>query len=300
MDARSIAATALNGGMLTGADEIDACEHKRKQKYLFSNGVYKNRVFNGQGSPMESQELRFGPNIIDWPKMSALPENLLLYVAAAITDPVTTTDELIPSGETSSYRSNPVKLASFTLSRKDPGYVKRAQEIKEFEDKRLVLLADGLLADDLAAFVNPLRKALQPGSTVEDFLKSTGLGSLVFARKPGDGSAREQAASSQRVLGGWANIAEEYATKRYRSNLVNWGMLPFQTLGGNTPVLEVGDMVFFPSLRKAVRSGSETADAVILKKGGDTISVTLSLGRLNGEERQILLDGCLINHYAAH
>ncbi len=298
MDARSIAATALNGGILTGADELHA--HGTKRKYVFTSEVYKNRVYNGQGKPMESQELRFGPNIIDWPKMSALPENLFLYVAAVITDPVTTTDELIPSGETSSYRSNPLKLASFTLSRKDPGYVKRAQEIKALEDKRLLYLADGALPDDLAAFVKPFGESLLTGSNIGEFLHSTGLGSLVFARKPGDGSAREQAASSQRVLGGWANIADEYATRRYRSNLINWGMLPFQTLGGNQPELEVGDAIFFPSIREAVRNGLETINATILKHDGNATALTLSLGRLNSDEREILLDGCLINYYAAH
>ncbi|MCK9363992.1 MAG: hydratase [Syntrophales bacterium] len=296
MDARSITATALSGGVLTGADELNFDIHRRK--YNFVADVYKNRVYRGFGLPMADSELRFGPNIIDWPKMSALPENLLLQVAAVINDPVTTTDELIPSGETSSYRSNPLKLASFTLSRKDPGYVRRALEVKALEDKRLVFLEDGVMPEELAEAVKPWLTALIPGAKMDDFLRVTGLGSLVFARKPGDGSAREQAASSQRVLGGWANVADEYATKRYRSNLINWGMLPFQTEAGSGIKTTVGDMIFLPAVREEIKNSSDMLKASLLKKDGTVIPITLTVGRLNNEEREILLTGCLINYYA--
>ncbi len=296
MDARSITATALHGGILTGADEIDYSFHRRK--YKFAADVYNNRVYRGYGRPMANLDLRFGPNIIDWPKMSALPENLLLLVASVINDPVTTTDELIPSGETSSYRSNPLKLASFALSRKDPGYVKRALQVKTLEDQRLLFLKDGAIGAELSAAVKPWIDSLVPGAAIADFIRSTGLGSLIFARKPGDGSAREQAASSQRVLGGWANVADEYATKRYRSNLINWGMLPLQTTAGNELKTAVGDMIFLPSVRKAIQGGAEKITAIILKREGLAIPLKLALGSLNTEEREVLLSGCLINYYA--
>ncbi|MHB8829650.1 MAG: hydratase, partial [Syntrophales bacterium] len=296
MDARSITATALNGGVLTGADELDC--NFQKRKYHFAGDIYKNRVYGGIGAPITNQELRFGPNIMDWPKMSALPENLLLLVASVINDPVTTTDELIPSGETSSYRSNPIKLASFTLSRKDPGYVKRALAVKALEDKRLVFLKEGAIPEELRSAVKPWIAALLPDMNIDDFLRVTGLGSLIFARKPGDGSAREQAASSQRVLGGWANVADEYATKRYRSNLINWGMLPLQTLAGNGIKMALGDMIFLHSIRKEIQNSSDTLNASILKQDGMIIPIKLAVGRLNNEERDILLAGCLINYYA--
>jgi len=296
MDARSITATALNGGVLTGADELNFDLHRHK--YRFAADVYQNRVYRGFGAPMANSELRFGPNIMDWPKMSALPENLLLLVAAVINDPVTTTDELIPSGETSSYRSNPLKLASFTLSRKDPGYVQRALEVKSLEDKRLAFLEGGAIPKELAEAVKPWLAALIPGGKMDDFLRATGLGSLIFARNPGDGSAREQAASSQRVLGGWANIADEYATKRYRSNLINWGLLPLQSVAGNEIKMELGALLFFPSVRKEIQTGADSLKALILKQDGLIIPITLAVGRLNKEEREILLAGCLINDYA--
>jgi aconitate hydratase len=296
MDARSITATALNGGILTGADELryDA----KKRKYVFTTDVYKNRVYSGYGVPDSSSELRFGPNIVDWPKMSPLPENLLLLVAAVINDPVTTTDELIPSGETSSYRSNPLKLASFTLSRKDPGYVRRAAEMKTLEEKRDDFLKNGALADGLSAAVKQWMASLAPGTDAADFLRTTGLGSLIFARKPGDGSAREQAASSQRVLGGRANIADAYATKRYRSNLINWGLLPLRTMAKNEIKLAVGELMFFPSVRKTIENGAETVEALLLKNDGKTAPITLTLGSLNDDEREVLLAGSLINYYA--
>jgi len=296
MDARSITATAINQGILTGADEIDVTFKRRP--YHFASEVYKNRVYRGIGRPEKGLDLHFAPNIIDWPEMSPLPENLLLLIASVINDPVTTTDELIPSGETSSYRSNPVKLASFTLSRKDPGYVGRALQIKKMEDERLAFLKDGAMAEGLAEAVRPWLKASAFKGSEGDFLRSTGLGSLVYARKPGDGSAREQAASSQRVLGGWANIAEEYATKRYRSNLINWGMLPLQTMAGAAHRFTVGNMVFIPSVRSEIRKGSETLKAFILTTQGKRISIELATGPLGREERDILLSGCLINDYA--
>lgn len=296
MDARSITATAIHHGILTGADEMDFTFKRRR--YHFASEVYENRVYKGIGNPEKNRELHFGPNIIDWPKMSPLPENLLLLIASVINDPVTTTDELIPSGETSSYRSNPVKLATFTLSRKDPGYVGRALQIKKREDERLVILKDGVVSESLAETVRPWMKAAAFTGSEEDFLRSTGLGSLIYARKPGDGSAREQAASSQRVLGGWANIAEEYATKRYRSNLINWGMLPLQTMARAAHRFSVGDMLFLPSVRSEIRQGSETLKAFILTAQGEAIPMELATGPLGSEERNILLAGCLINDYA--
>jgi aconitate hydratase len=296
MDARSIAATALNGGILTAADEIPFSP--RRVRYHFSAEVYENRVYQGYGKPRPEVPLRFGPNIVDWPAMSALPENLCLLVASVITDPVTTTDELIPSGETSSYRSNPLKLASFTLSRKDPQYVRRAGETKALEEKRLAFLKEGRADDGLLVAARPWAAAFAPGATVEEFLRTTGLGSLIFARKPGDGSAREQAASCQKVLGGWVNIANEYATKRYRSNLINWGMLPFTMAEKGEEKLSVGDWVFLPSVRKAVQNGDETLEALIRKGDGRSIPLGLQLKNLSPAEREILLAGSLINYYA--
>jgi aconitate hydratase len=296
MDARSITATALNGGILTGADEMEY--DFKKRKYTFTTDVYKNRVYSGYGVPDSSRELHFGPNIVDWPKMSPLPENLLLHVVAVITDPVTTTDELIPSGETSSYRSNPLKLASFTLSRKDPGYVGRASEMKALEEKRNDFLKTGAISDALSSAVKQWLASLALGADADDFLRVTGLGSLIFARKPGDGSAREQAASSQRVLGGWANIADDYATKRYRSNLINWGLLPLRTVAKNAIKLTVGELIFFPSIRKTIENGAETVEALLLKSDGRTTPIILTLGTLSDDEREVLLAGSLINYYA--
>ncbi len=296
MDARSIAATALKGGILTAADEIPF--YPRRVRYHFAGEIYENRVYPGYGTPRPAVPLRFGPNIVDWPEMSALPDHLCLLVASVITDPVTTTDELIPSGETSSYRSNPLKLASFTLSRKDPQYVGRAAEAQDLEKKRLAFLKGGKADKDLREAAKPWAAAFAPGMSIEEFLRTTGLGSLIFARKPGDGSAREQAASCQKVLGGWANIANDYATKRYRSNLINWGMLPFTTAEKGEEKLSVGDWVFLPSVRKAVQDGAETFEALIRKGDGRIIPLTLNLKNLPPAEREILLAGSLINFYA--
>jgi aconitate hydratase len=296
MDARSIAATALNRGFLTGADELSF--HPRRVRYHFSADVYENRVYQGYGKAKPDLPLRFGPNIVDWPAMSALPDHLCLIVASVITDPVTTTDELIPSGETSSYRSNPLKLASFTLSRKDPQYVRRAEEAHALEEMRLAFLKEEKADVRLLEAVKPWATAFTPGKSIEEFIRTTGLGSLIFARKPGDGSAREQAASCQKVLGGWVNIANEYATKRYRSNLINWGMLPFTTAEKGEEKLAVNDAVFFPSVRKAVRNGAETIEALILKGDGRITLLALELKNLPQAEREILLAGSLINFYA--
>jgi aconitate hydratase len=296
MDARSIAATALNGGVLTAANELPF--RSRRLRYHFAAETYENRVYQGYGKPRPEVPLRFGPNIVDWPSMTALPEHLCLRVASVITDPVTTTDELIPSGETSSYRSNPLKLASFTLSRKDPQYVGRAGEAQELEKKRLAFLKEGRADEGLLAAAGPWAAAFAPGISVEAFLRTTGLGSLIFARKPGDGSAREQAASCQKVLGGWVNIANEYATKRYRSNLINWGMAPFTTTEAGEEKLSVGDWVFLADLRQGLRDGSETFEALILKGDGRVIPLALALKNLPPAEREILLAGSLINFYA--
>ncbi|MBE0558898.1 MAG: hydratase, partial [Proteobacteria bacterium] len=252
MDARSIAATAINGGIVTPATEVDV--PAVQAAYTFDKQVYDNRVYQGFGNAHTEEELRFGPNIADWPKMEPLPENLLLWVVSVIRDPVTTTDELIPSGETASYRSNPLKLAEFTLSRKDPGYVARAKVVQKRESRRLELLAGGGATDDLSDALSSFWTEGKP--TPEEFrrfIKDTGLGSVIFAVKPGDGSAREQAASCQKVLGGQANIALEYATKRYRSNLINWGMLPFTVGKDAAENLAVDDLIFIPGIRRAVQ-----------------------------------------------
>ncbi len=278
MDARSIAATAINGGRLTGADEIDVTYQPRA--YYFDAGLYEKRVYDAYQKAEPETELRMGPNIRDWPAMPELSEDLLLKVVSYIEDPVTTTDELIPSGETSSFRSNPLRLAEFTLSRKDPFYVGRAKEVQALEEDR----KQGRLST-LEGIYDQIREAgykADPAHTV--------VASAVFAKKPGDGSAREQAASCQRVLGGGANLALEYATKRYRSNLINWGMLPFVT--AEPEKFETGDYLFLPKVRHAVRSGKGIA-AYVVGKG----SITLSLGELTEDEKQILLDGCLINYY---
>lgn len=287
MDARSIAATARNKGVLTAATDIE-CTY-RKPQYFFNGKVYENRVYEGWGKPDSAVELKFGPNIADWPDMSGLTDHLLLSVASFITDPVTTTDELIPSGETSSYRSNPYKLAEFTLSRKDPAYVERAKEIYKLEKQRLSgenPFAEG----ELASLIQMLQSVC--GAQVD--ASTTGIGSLVYAIKPGDGSAREQAASCQKVLGGWANIAQEYATKRYRSNLINWGMLPF--LLDSAPCFEKYDWVFVPDIRKAVAERWDQITAYASTKQGWQ-PLTLALGALTDDEREIILSGCLINYY---
>jgi len=285
MDARSIAATAANKGVLTPATEFDGTIGK----YHFDANIYKNRVFDSQGVADPSVEIHFGPNIKDWPAMEALPENLVLQVVSEIHDPVTTTDELIPSGETSSYRSNPLGLAEFTLSRKDPAYVGLAKEIQKAEKERV----QG--GHPCQAF--PYLKEVM-GTIKEQFAEvnhtNTGFGSTIFAVKPGDGSAREQAASCQKVLGGWANIANEYATKRYRSNLINWGMLPFLIPEGELPFTNK-DFLFFPGIRSAVEEKAEEITGYTVKSGSMK-AFTVRLGDLTDEERQIILDGCLINY----
>lgn len=295
MDARSIAATAINGGFLTSATEIDMPEVN--VKYTFNGDIYSRRIYNGFGKADSKNDLKFGPNIADWPQMSELPENLLLITASVIKDPVTTTDELIPSGETSSLRSNPLKLAEFTLSRKDPAYVKRAKEVQLLEQERKNNTTDG---NKDAAIPDKLKEILEKlkdtgvSTGVGNLLATTGIGSVVCSVKPGDGSAREQAASCQKVLGGWANIAVEYATKRYRSNLVNWGLLPFTVEDGLN--FEVGDLIFIPSIRNKIKNGEEVIPAKLVGKG-KTRDLNLFLRNLTAEERNIILKGCLINYY---
>lgn len=289
MDARSIAATAANKGILTPATEFDG--PIQKYQYHFDSKIYANRVFDSKGIADESVEVQFGPNIKDWPAMCALPQNLVLRVVSEIHDPVTTTDELIPSGETSSYRSNPLGLAEFTLSRKDPAYVGRAKEMRAVQESVMndtcPIEANQNL--DLEHVYKVIRTQYPDMSR-----KNTGFGSTIFAVKPGDGSAREQAASCQKVLGGWANIATEYATKRYRSNLINWGMLPFLIEKGELPFQNL-DYLFLPDIRKAVE---EKADAITAYRVGENAleEFRLSLGELTEEERQIILKGCLINY----
>lgn len=289
MDARSIAATAANKGILTPATEFDG--PVQKYQYHFDSKIYANRVFDSKGIADESVEVQFGPNIKDWPEMCALPQNLVLRVVSEIHDPVTTTDELIPSGETSSYRSNPLGLAEFTLSRKDPAYVGRAKEMRAVQESvrndTCPIEANQNL--DLGHVYQVIRTQYPDMSR-----KNTGFGSTIFAVKPGDGSAREQAASCQKVLGGWANIATEYATKRYRSNLINWGMLPFLIEKGELPFQNL-DYLFLPDIRKAVE---EKADVITAYKVGENAleKFSLSLGELTEEERQIILKGCLINY----
>ena len=289
MDARSIAATAANKGVLTPATEFDG--QLGKYKYHFDANIYANRVFDSHGKADESVEIQFGPNIKDWPAMGALPENLVLRVVSEIHDPVTTTDELIPSGETSSYRSNPLGLAEFTLSRKDPEYVGRAKDIQKAEKARMAGEHPCQVHPDVKPVMNVVKKTFVDASH-----ENTGFGSTIFAVKPGDGSAREQAASCQKVLGGWANIANEYATKRYRSNLINWGMLPFLIKEGALPFKNL-DYLFIPEIRKAVEEKRETITAYTVSVGNDSLSAfEMTLGELTDEERQIILKGCLINY----
>ena len=288
MDARSIAATAANKGVLTSATDFDG--DFGKYKYHFDSNIYKNRVFDSHGVADESVEIQFGPNIKDWPAMGALPENLVLQVVSEIHDPVTTTDELIPSGETSSYRSNPLGLAEFTLSRKDPQYVGRAKEIQKVEKERMNGGHPCQAVPVLKDVMGEVKKQCPDASR-----ENTGFGSTIFAVKPGDGSAREQAASCQKVLGGWANIANEYATKRYRSNLINWGMLPFLIQPGDLPFKNL-DYLFIPGIKKAVEDKAEEIKAYVVTTGEGMKEFTLKLGELTDEERQIILKGCLINY----
>ncbi len=286
MDARSIAATAANKGVLTPATEFDG--EFNKYTYHFDSDIYKNRVFDSKGKADPSVELQLGPNIKDWPQMVALTDNLLLKVVSEIHDPVTTTDELIPSGETSSYRSNPLGLAEFTLSRKDPAYVGLAKEVYQQELLRRKDAPLNEMSPETAAAIKTVLDKFPEVTSA-----NTGIGSTIFAVKPGDGSAREQAASCQKVLGGWANIANEYATKRYRSNLINWGMLPFIIDGENLP-FKNKDYIFVPEIRKAVKEKAECIKAFAIADGKMT-EFELKLGGLTDDERQIILDGCLIN-----
>ena len=288
MDARSIAATAANKGYLTPATDLDV--EYTGPKYFFDKTIYENRVFDSKGVADPNEELKFGPNIKDWPAMSALTDNLVLKVVSEIHDPVTTTDELIPSGETSSYRSNPLALAEFALSRKDPEYVGRAKEVQKAEKARIAGEKPTEAFPELAPVLETI-KTKYPDLNRENF----GIGSTIFAVKPGDGSAREQAASCQKVLGGWANIANEYATKRYRSNLINWGMLPFLIPEGDLP-FENGDYLFVPNVRKAIEDKLTDIEAYVVKDGG-LKSFTLKMGDLTDDERTIILKGCLINYY---
>ena len=276
MDARSIAATARMGGVLTGADELpDIPADRADEQWNYDDSAYQSRVYFGVGRPQPEAKLVFGPNIADWPEQIPLPENLLLTCCAAIYDPVTTTDELIPSGETSSYRSNPIKLSEFALSRKCPDYVASAKQLQAIERARRSGEEANIPAD-------------------------TGIGSFIMALKPGDGSAREQAASCQRVLGGCANLAAEYATKRYRSNVVNWGMLPFVAPDVKDWGIEEGDTLYIPGIRTLLKGDGEEIEATLthVLNGEEPTTVTLKLPGLTREERDIILAGCLINYYA--
>ncbi len=286
MDARSIAATARNHGVLTPATEVDYVPPKQGKR-TFDTQVYDRRVYFGFGHPQPEAALKFGPNIAEWPPIPALADNLLMQVASVLRDPVTTTDELIPSGETSSYRSNPMKLASFALSRRDPDYVPRALDTQALETARQ--------AGSLPAQVQEALEKLGQGSLAPAAFQ---IGSVIFANKPGDGSAREQAASCQRVLGGCANICYEFATKRSRSNCVNWGMLPFTLAEGDAFTCQPGDFIYVPDVKAKVLAGDDTFPALALS-GGTVTPLTLYLKNTTGEERELLLTGCLMNHYAA-
>ena len=287
MDARSIAATAANKGFLTSAEDYTG--GYTGQKYFFDKTIYDNRVFDSKGIADPSVEIQFGPNIKDWPEMAALPENLIVKVVSEIHDPVTTTDELIPSGETSSYRSNPLGLAEFTLSRKDPAYVGRAKEVQKAQKA----IQEGKCPVEALPEMKPVMDVIKkdyPNVSKENL----GVGSTIFAVKPGDGSAREQAASCQKVLGGWANIANEYATKRYRSNPINWGMLPFLIKEGELPFAN-GDYLFFPQIRKAVEEKDDVIRGYVVGAEG-LKEFEVALGELTDDEREIILKGCLINY----
>ena len=287
MDARSIAATAANKGFLTSAEEYTG--GYTGQKYFFDKTIYENRVFDSKGVADPSVEIQFGPNIKDWPEMAPLAENLVLKVVSEIHDPVTTTDELIPSGETSSYRSNPLGLAEFTLSRKDPEYVGRAKEVQKAQKAIQAGECPLTALPELKPVMETIQKEFPDAGKGK-----LGVGSTIFAVKPGDGSAREQAASCQKVLGGWANIANEYATKRYRSNLINWGMLPFLIKEGELPFAN-GDYLFFPGIQKAVAEKADVITGYVVKESG-LQKFEVTLGELTDDEREIILKGCLINY----
>ena len=287
MDARSIAATARNGGKITAATDVDY--DYVPHEYHFDKKVYEKRLYYGYGKADPSVDLIMGPNITDWPRQYALTDNILLELAAVIRDPVTTTDELIPSGETSSYRSNPLRLSEFALSRRCPDYVGNSKAVAAQEADR----RDGKLSDHLRAVLSAVGDA-------DELAQSTQFGSCVFANKPGDGSAREQAASCQKVLGGFGNICYEYATKRYRSNCINWGILPFTLPADADFPYEVGDCVFVPNVREAVINGREVLEATVIKTDGSKSPITLNLMGLTPDEKEIILEGCLMNYYAAH
>jgi len=294
MDAQSIAATAANGGLLTAATDIDFDDVD--VTYDFKPSINKNKVYNGFGSPDPSVELVYGPNITDWPEINALTDHVLLKMASVIHDDVTTTDELIPSGDTSSYRSNPLKLAEFTLSRKDPDYVTRAKAVQGLENKRRALVSQStdVLQEDLKDMVSKAFD-LNTSQEVLDILPKLSIGSVIFANKPGDGSAREQAASCQRVLGALGNIAGDYATKRYRSNVINWGMLPFTT---EYKDFEVDDLLVLKNIKTLVQNGDEQVEAILIR-GEEAHSISLKLENLSSDERQVILQGCLMNYYAS-
>ena len=289
MDARTIAATAANKGYLTAASDMDM--EYTNPKYFFDKTIYENRVFDSKGVAAPETEIKFGPNIKDWPKMPALTKHLMLKVVSEIHDPVTTTDELIPSGETSSYRSNPLGLAEFTLSRKDPAYVGRAKEVQQAEIAREEGKCMGEAFPELKPVVHKVKEKF------EDVSKETmGVGSTIYAVKPGDGSAREQAASCQKVLGGWANIAKGYATKRYRSNLINWGMLPFIYENDELP-FKNGDYIFVPDIAEAIKNKATSIKAFVVRD--ELEEFDLKLGEMTDDEREIILKGCLINYNRA-
>ena len=287
MDARSIAATAMNGGRLTPATDLDISY--KQYPYAFEKAVYEKRVYSGIGHPEPEHTLKFGPNIKDWPEQPGLTKDLLVKVCSYITDPVTTTDELIPSGETSSFRSNPERLSEFTLSRKDPAYVGRSKAVRQMERTRQ---AGGELPEEVCKVYEALAKVVKVDPA------NTDIGSTIFAMKPGDGSAREQAASCQRVLGGAANLAKEYATKRYRSNCINWGMTPL--LVKDETAFDLGDWIFIPGLRTAVLAGTPSFTAYAVNPEGRVTPFTVEIGDLTPDERQIIVDGCLINYYRNH
>lgn len=288
MDARSIAATAFNGGVLTSA--ADCWSDFVMPEYHFNQSIYKNTVYNGFGKAKPEVEMVYGPDIKDWPEMTELTENLLLKVSSVIRDEVTTTDELIPSGETASYRSNPYKISQFTLIRKDPNYVGNASAIQEYEKARIA--GD---AEKASEYYRVLR-SIGIDTPVQTLMKTTGIGSVLYAKRPGDGSAREYAASCQKVLGGLANICIEYATKRYRSNCINWGILPFTNCDDNIQ-LEVGEYIYLPGIRKAVEDGITEIKAVVIGKDGNKRNLTLELKDVTEAEKRILLAGSLINYY---
>ena len=287
MDARSIAATARNHGVLTAATEIDYTQ-PAPHAYQFDRGVYEKRCYFGFGKADADAQLILGPNITEWPKIPSLKENLLMKLACVIHDPVTTTDELIPSGETSSYRSNPMKLATFALSRREPQYVARTGKIRALETSRAAGRPEQEILD-----------ALSRAGISADVLKDTQIGSVIFANKPGDGSAREQAASCQRVLGGCANICYEFATKRYRSNCINWGMMPFTIDESRAFDYSCDDYIYVPAIREAIETGAKDVPATVITKDGAE-DILLHLPELTDDERQILLEGCLMNFYAAN